>query len=167
MNVAGFKSRTRWKSMSASASRPSNFRENAAPEPPRARRSITSKPMLCRVPSYLLPGLPRPTTSFLMATAPAPWRPGSLFLLFGACPDQLGLGGGGHLGRGRLGRSGPPHDVRDQQLGVGGHGPPLRPPQVADVDGFVDVEPADLGPQHVGDRARPARHLHAMDQLLQ
>ena len=35
-----------------------------------------SKPMLCRVPWYLLPGLPRPTTSFIVANAAAlgpPW----------------------------------------------------------------------------------------------
>src|SRR3954451_18094092 len=126
MNVSGFSSRTRRKSISVSATSPSNFRVNLAPEPPAARRSITSKPMLCRVPSYLLPGLPRPTTSFLMAAAPAPRSPGSLFLLFGARPDQLGLGGGSPLGRRRLRRGGPRHDVHHQQLGIGGHGHPLR-----------------------------------------
>ena len=30
-----------------------------------ARPSTTAKPTLCRVPSYLLPGLPRPTTTFM------------------------------------------------------------------------------------------------------
>ena len=51
---------------------PSNFRANAAPVPPRASRSTSSKPMLWRVPWYLLPGLPRPTTSFIVAKAAAP-----------------------------------------------------------------------------------------------
>ena len=68
MKVSGLRSRTRRKSISASAICPSNFRENLAPEPPAASRLTASKPMLCRVPSYLLPGLPSPTTSLNM-----PW----------------------------------------------------------------------------------------------
>src|SRR5947208_6048673 len=101
MNVWGFRSRTRWNSMAASASRPSNLREKAAPAPPAARRSTASKPMLCRVPSYLLPGLPRPTTSFLMADGPVPssWRLRRLLLLLlvlililGLAPDDFRLG---------------------------------------------------------------------------
>src|SRR3954452_3657357 len=121
MNVSGFSSNTRRKSISASATRPSNLRENRAPEPPAARRSTASKPMLCRVPSYLLPGLPRPTTSFLMADGPVPssWRPRRLLLLLlvlilGLAPDDFRLGRGrafgglrrgargGHVGDGQL-----------------------------------------------------------------
>src|SRR5690349_2501506 len=105
MNVVGFRSRTRRKSISASASRPSNLREKSVAEGLRARRSTSSKPILWRVPSYLLPGLPRPTTSFLM-TGLGP-RPGSLLLLLVLLADQLRLGRRtlGPLGRGRGGLS--------------------------------------------------------------
>src|SRR5579883_3630975 len=66
MNVWGFRSKTRRKSISVSASRPSNLWENAAEAAPWARRSISSKPTLWRVPWYLLPGLPRPTTNLIV-----------------------------------------------------------------------------------------------------
>src|SRR4051794_39651181 len=119
MNVSGFRSRTRRKSISVSATSPSNFRANLAPKPPAARRSTTSKPMLCRVPSYLLPGLPRPTTSFSMEvvgsrSSVSAWDSGStlLLLVFALGLDDLGLRGGLGLGRrGGLDRGGAGDDV--------------------------------------------------------
>src|SRR5438270_1072276 len=115
MNVSGLRSEIRRKSISVSAIRPSNLRLNLAPAPPSARRSTTSKPMLCRVPSYLLPGLPRPTTSFIMAPNRRPMRRAghchagirSLFLFLAFGLDDLGLLRGGlGLGLGRLGGRG-------------------------------------------------------------
>ena len=47
---------------------------NVELDPPCARRSTSSKPMLCRVPWYLVPGLPRPTTSFTDGNAGLPAR---------------------------------------------------------------------------------------------
>src|SRR5690349_11450255 len=52
-------------------------------------RSTTSKPTLCRVPTYLRPGLPKPTTSFIQgpvsfshcSRGPTPARSQALLLL--------------------------------------------------------------------------------------
>src|SRR5262245_23767794 len=109
MNVWGFSKRIRWKAISASASSPSNFAAKFAPAPLWASRSTTAKPTLWRVPSYLEPGLPRPTTSFLMAAGCCrPGGPGSLLLLVLVLALVLRLAaddfrlGGRRLGRGWL-----------------------------------------------------------------
>src|SRR6478752_4415872 len=126
MNVSGLRSRTRRKSISHSATRPSNLRVNFAPEPPAASRSMTSKPMLCRVPSYLLPGLPRPTTSFLMGRAAAAAGPGSLLLLvLGLAADHLGLARAADDRARLLGLAGAGGDLDQEQVGVGLDGEPL------------------------------------------
>src|SRR3954466_13178627 len=149
MNVSGFRSSRRRKSISASARSPSNLRAKVAPEPPLARRSTASKPMLCRVPSYLLPGLPRPTTSFLMADGPILASSRRLLLLLlvlvlGLPPDHFRLDRGRALGR--VGRGARGGHVGDRQLGVDVGRHALGQLQVADVDGLVQVQVADVDP---------------------
>jgi hypothetical protein len=82
MNVMGFSSSSRscppaTRDTDPSIASPSNFdlasRSNAPGElthPSRsASVSTSSNPTLCRVPTYALPGLPRPTTSFMESSA--------------------------------------------------------------------------------------------------
>src|SRR6187200_832493 len=56
--------------------------------------STTSKPTLCRLLSYFVPGLPRPTTSFIAPLlCPDPSFLGCFLVRFGLAPDQFGFGG--------------------------------------------------------------------------
>ena len=86
---------------------------------------MTSKPMLCRVPSYLLPGIAQAHHQFPHALdvrrprSAGAARGHSSFslrsgLMTSGCVGRLALGG-----RGRLGRRGPGDDVDQQQVGVG------------------------------------------------
>src|SRR5689334_824194 len=115
---------------------------------------MTAKPTLCRVPSYRLPGLPRPTTTFIVVRSPqsAAKTNTSLlrtadcllllfaFLLGGLATDdfRLGLLGAWRRGGFRLGlRS---CHVDDDSVRIGQCLDVGRQVQVTHVDGAAELQ---------------------------
>src|SRR5436189_163542 len=91
MNVSGLRSSTFSSPSRTSATCASKRLWKLVAPGASARASITAKPTLWRVPSYFFPGLPRPTTIFMV---PCGW--GGLFrllsLLFLLLADDFGFG---------------------------------------------------------------------------
>ena len=168
----------------------SNLLAKVACEPPCARRSTSSKPILCRVPWYLLPGLPRPTTSLIVAkttapgSLPIPWsqpRPATRTTLRDHVRnDQSSFSfslRSGLMTSGCVGDSpsaavglflGPANNhVHQQHVGIGVDRHVRRQDQITDVNALIDLEIADVDLDRIGNRTGLALDAQAVHQMLE
>src|SRR5262245_18219654 len=145
-------------------------RSTAIPQRP-ASRSTTAKPALCRLPSYRVPGLPRPTTIRTRSAFPGlrGWSLRGRSLrrrgrgsLGGGSPLRRGLG---HLHGLRL------HGRRDHRddgpRRVADDLDALGEPDVGQVDGLVDAERADVDLDELGNLRGQALDLELAQDRLQ